>query len=124
MYLFRIEKDDRTYEVVISDIENMINDKDEKTKTFISKSQKIHGFRYDYSQVIYTTSRTKVAIICHQHKIHMGKISIITMKLIMYQVKNMLKFCAQFHHTIIFFKVHTTMSSLVLKVGVQNVHHY
>ena len=39
-------------------------DKDEKTKKFIRKSLRIHGDRYDYSNVIYIKSDIKVEIIC------------------------------------------------------------
>jgi len=69
MYLFDLGKDLRTFQEVISDIENMIDQKDEKTKAFIYKCMKIHGNRYNYSTTIYKNSRTKIAIICHQHKI-------------------------------------------------------
>lgn len=36
-------------------------------KLFISKAQKIHNNKYDYSKVVYTNSRTKVTIICPIH---------------------------------------------------------
>ena len=38
--------------------------KDEKTKTFIRKALKIHGDRYDYSNVIYIKAILNVEIIC------------------------------------------------------------
>ena len=34
---------------------------------FISRSQEVHGNRYDYSRVVYLDARTKVIIICHTH---------------------------------------------------------
>jgi hypothetical protein len=37
------------------------------TKTFIEKSKKIHGNKYDYSLVDYTTGKNKVIIICSIH---------------------------------------------------------
>lgn len=37
------------------------------TKTFIEKSKKIHGDKYDYSKVEYKNSHTKVCIICPEH---------------------------------------------------------
>jgi len=37
------------------------------TSEFIRKSKKIHGNKYDYSQVNYTTERTKVSIRCLIH---------------------------------------------------------
>jgi very-short-patch-repair endonuclease len=39
-----------------------------KTKEqFISKAEKIHGNKYDYSKVVYANSYTKVEIVCSQH---------------------------------------------------------
>jgi len=38
-----------------------------KTTTFISKATKIHGDRYDYSNVDYINAKTKVNIICKTH---------------------------------------------------------
>ncbi len=35
---------------------------------FINKSIKIHGNKYDYSKVIYKNNRTKICIICNNHK--------------------------------------------------------
>jgi len=37
------------------------------TKYFIDKSINVHGEKYDYSKVDYTTSQTKVTIICPKH---------------------------------------------------------
>lgn len=37
------------------------------TEQFIEKSVKIHGYKYDYSKVIYTFSRDKIIIICPEH---------------------------------------------------------
>jgi very-short-patch-repair endonuclease len=38
-------------------------------KDFINKSNKIHNFKYDYSQTIYENSKNKVKIICPEHGI-------------------------------------------------------
>jgi Zn ribbon nucleic-acid-binding protein len=38
-----------------------------KLETFIAKSHKIHGYKYDYSKVNYTNCKEKVCIICHEH---------------------------------------------------------
>lgn len=67
MYLFDLGTDKRTCQEVFCDIENMICAKDEKTKTFILKAQLVHGRRYNYSLVTYTTSSTNVTIICNEH---------------------------------------------------------
>jgi len=37
------------------------------TESFIKQAQQIHGDRYDYSQVEYVNSQTKVKIICSEH---------------------------------------------------------
>ena len=37
------------------------------TEEFIEKANKIHNNKYDYSQVKYVNSRTKVCITCPQH---------------------------------------------------------
>ena len=37
------------------------------TKDFIERAQRVHGYRYDYSHVKYTTTSSKVTIICHRH---------------------------------------------------------
>ena len=37
------------------------------TTTFIAKAKEIHGDRYDYSKVAYTTSKERVTIICKKH---------------------------------------------------------
>ncbi len=37
------------------------------TKSFIGKAIKIHGKKYDYSQVVYRNSAEKVCIICRKH---------------------------------------------------------
>lgn len=34
---------------------------------FVEKSRNVHGFRYDYSQVRYKNSKTKVTIVCPEH---------------------------------------------------------
>lgn len=39
------------------------------TETFIEEARKIHRDKYDYSQVKYVNSRTKVKIICPKHGI-------------------------------------------------------
>lgn len=38
-----------------------------KNNIFISKANKIHGDRYDYSKVNYINAKTKIIIICKQH---------------------------------------------------------
>jgi hypothetical protein len=38
-----------------------------KTNNFISKATKIHGYRYDYSNVNYINAKTKINIICKIH---------------------------------------------------------
>jgi hypothetical protein len=38
-----------------------------KTNCFISKAIKIHGDRYDYSNVNYINAKTKINIICKIH---------------------------------------------------------
>lgn len=38
------------------------------TECFIDKSRKIHGDKYDYSKVEYVNSKTKVCIICQEHR--------------------------------------------------------
>ena len=38
-----------------------------KEKIFLEKAKKIHGDRYDYSQVICKNSKNKVIIICSIH---------------------------------------------------------
>ncbi len=37
------------------------------TSEFIKRSREIHGKRYDYGNVVYKTSKKKVAIICREH---------------------------------------------------------
>jgi hypothetical protein len=37
------------------------------TKTFIEKAKEVHGDKYDYSKVDYTSSKVKVKIICPEH---------------------------------------------------------
>ena len=44
-----------------------IKNKMNKLETFIAKSHKIHGYKYDYSKVNYTNCKEKVCIICHEH---------------------------------------------------------
>ncbi len=34
---------------------------------FIEKARKIHGDKYDYSQIDYKTAQTKIKIICKEH---------------------------------------------------------
>lgn len=38
-----------------------------KTDTFINKSRKVHGDKYDYSKVEYINAHTKVGILCPEH---------------------------------------------------------
>ena len=38
-----------------------------KNTTFIEKAKTIHGDRYDYSNVVYVTSKIKVSILCKEH---------------------------------------------------------
>lgn len=40
-------------------------------ETFIDKAQNVHGKKFDYSKVIYKTSKTKVKIICPEHGVFM-----------------------------------------------------
>jgi len=42
---------------------------EKKTKSFIDKSKKINGEKYDYSLVNYINNKTKVKLICHSHGI-------------------------------------------------------
>ena len=39
----------------------------DKTQLFISKANKIHKNRYDYSKVNYINAKTKITIICREH---------------------------------------------------------
>ena len=39
----------------------------DKTELFISKANKIHKNRYDYSKVNYINAKTKINIICREH---------------------------------------------------------
>lgn len=39
------------------------------TDIFIKKAKEVHGNKYDYSQVVYVNSKTKVKIICDKHGI-------------------------------------------------------
>jgi transposase-like protein len=39
----------------------------DKTNLFISKANKIHKNRYDYSKVNYINAKTKITIICREH---------------------------------------------------------
>jgi hypothetical protein len=41
------------------------------TEDFVKKAKKIHGDRYDYSKVDYTSARSKVEIICKEHGVFM-----------------------------------------------------
>lgn len=40
---------------------------DVKNQWYIQKFQEVHGDRYDYSKVVYKTTREKVIIICQEH---------------------------------------------------------
>ena len=40
---------------------------DVKNQWYIQKFQEVHGTRYDYSKVVYKTTREKVVIICKEH---------------------------------------------------------
>lgn len=42
---------------------------DDKTKAWIEKAKKVHGDRYDYSQVVYIKAHDKVDIICKKHNL-------------------------------------------------------
>lgn len=46
---------------------NASNERRLTTKEFIKRSKKIHGNKYDYSKVIYTSIDKKVIIICKEH---------------------------------------------------------
>ena len=37
------------------------------TDDFAAKAKKVHGDRYDYSQVVYVNSKSKVKILCSEH---------------------------------------------------------
>ena len=37
------------------------------TEEFIKRSRKIHGYKYDYSKVVYKSQKEKVCIICPEH---------------------------------------------------------
>src|SRR3990167_6862326 len=39
------------------------------TNKFINKANKIHNYKYDYSEVAYLNSKTKIKIICKEHGI-------------------------------------------------------
>lgn len=41
--------------------------KSEKTKLFIKRATGVHGGRYDYSMVAYTSAHVKVTILCREH---------------------------------------------------------
>jgi hypothetical protein len=41
----------------------------DKTQLFILKAAKIHGDRYDYYNVNYINSKTKIKIICKIHAV-------------------------------------------------------
>lgn len=51
---------------IIKEIKSL-NEKSEKTKYFIERSNKIHNNKYKYDLTIYTNCRTKVKIICPTH---------------------------------------------------------
>jgi len=46
-----------------------INNTKQNVNDFINKANKFHNYKYDYSNVSYINSRTKVAIICPEHGI-------------------------------------------------------
>jgi hypothetical protein len=46
---------------------NTVGKKSFTTEKFIERAKKIHGDRYDYSQVMYINTWSKVKIICHKH---------------------------------------------------------
>ena len=48
---------------------NCVNNKKSNTEEFAEKAIKIHGNKYDYSLVEYTTKKEKVKIICNLHGI-------------------------------------------------------
>lgn len=41
--------------------------KEERITNFLSRAQKKHGTKYDYSKTIYTNNHTKIIIICPIH---------------------------------------------------------
>ena len=45
-------------------ISERYSDKDEKTKKFIRESLRVHGDKYDYSNVVYVKTKEKVEIVC------------------------------------------------------------
>lgn len=45
----------------------LINQQEKRALDFIKKARKVHGDEYDYSQVDYINSKTKVRIICKTH---------------------------------------------------------
>ena len=54
MFLCDLGKDTRTYQEVVSHIENMIDQKDDKTKAFILRAHVIHGnIKYNYEKAIF-----------------------------------------------------------------------
>lgn len=48
-------------------IERRASKRKESNETFISKAIKVHGDKYDYSKVEYTSSKDKVCVICKKH---------------------------------------------------------
>ncbi len=67
MYLHDLGTDKRTHQEVVSHIENMIDEKDEKTKAFILKARQKYGYKYDYSQTFCTKWNVSVTVICREH---------------------------------------------------------
>lgn len=55
-----------TDEEIESIIVEKYNDKNNKAKVFIRKALRIHGLKYDYSQVDYKDCKTKVVIVCNK----------------------------------------------------------
>ena len=45
----------------------MLENPQNKSELFISKANKIHGNRYNYSKVNYINAKTKITIICRDH---------------------------------------------------------
>lgn len=74
MYICDLGKDTRTYQEVVSHIENMIDQKDEKTKAFILKALQVHGhIKYNYQMTKFVNVRTEVRIFCNKHEIYFNQ---------------------------------------------------
>ena len=50
-------------------VKNVVGVEQGTTETFIEKAKKIHGDKYDYSNVNYINNKTKVSIICHEKNV-------------------------------------------------------